>query len=68
MVPKTDDIDLREVVADFRACGFEGFCGVAEGAIDLTIHAKNPPDAERQARSLLEPDYAGLFRINVGMR
>lgn len=68
LVPKVDGIDLEEVVAHIRRSGFSGLCGVdPDNTIDMSIRAKNPPDAERFARSLLDPDYADLFRVRAGI-
>jgi hypothetical protein len=68
LIPHSDDLDLQEVVDHIRRGGFSGLCGVdPDNTIDMSIRAKNPPDAERSAHSMLEPDYAARFKIHVGI-
>lgn len=68
LTPKTDDVDLEEVVAHIRAGGFDGLCGVdPDETIDMSIRASNPPAARERAESLLEPDYVGMFRVGHPM-
>ena len=68
LTPKTDEIDLEEVVAHIRAGGFAGLCGVdPDETIDMSVRASNPTAARERAQSLLEPDYAGMFWVGHPM-
>lgn len=68
LVPKTDDVDLQEVVDFIRTQGFTGLCGVdPDETIDMSIRASNPTAARERAESLLEPNYTGLFRFGHPM-